>query len=161
MKIRQSTLAEIDLLMPIYDYARDFMRQTGNQHQWINGYPSREVIQEDIRKGQNYVIIDDENDIIATFCFFVGHEPTYDVIYNGQWLNDEPYGVVHRLAGLGKVKGMGDYCLQWCFGQHNNIRVDTHHDNTVMQKIFLRNGFRECGIIYLLNGTERKAYHKI
>ena len=155
MIIRKSGLEELDNLMAIYSRARQFMQETGNGNQWINGYPS------DIENGYSYVCLDAENEIVATFYFRIGEDPTYARIDDGKWLNDEPYGVVHRLAGLGKVKDVGSYCLQWCFEQIPNIRVDTHHDNVVMQHILKKNGFLPCGIIYVSNGTPRIAFQKI
>lgn len=42
--------------------------------------------------------------MVGTFCFIVGEDPTYAVIDNGKWLNDAPYGVIHRMASNGKRK---------------------------------------------------------
>ena len=41
----------------------------------------------------------------------------------------------------------------------SNIRIDTHHDNLVMQKVLNKHGFMKCGVIYLKNGNPRLAYH--
>ena len=38
----------------------------------------------------------------------MGDDPTYQQIYEGTWLNNEPYGVIHRLATNGKQKGVSD-----------------------------------------------------
>ena len=62
-------------------------------------------------------------------------DPTYAVIYDGAWPSDEPYGVVHRIASAGTVKGAGAYCLNWAFEQCQNLRIDTHKDNFVMQNL--------------------------
>lgn len=160
MEIRNTTPEEIDILMDIFDQAKSFMQKTGNGNQWINGYPSRELIVQNIEDGNSYVCLDDAGEIVATFFFKIGEDETYANIYHGQWLNDEPYGVVHRIASSGKVKGIANYCLQWCFDQCGNIRVDTHKDNKVMQNALLRNGYVYCGIIYIKNGTERLAFQK-
>ncbi len=160
MNIIISTQQDLYILMNIYEFARRFMQETGNPGQWIDGYPSEEVILGDINRNQSYLITDDNGVIVGTFCFFIGEDPTYANIYDGRWLNDKPYGVIHRLAGTGKVKGIGDYCMQWCLEQCGNVRVDTHPDNKVMQTIFLRNGFTKCGIIYTHNGTPRIAFQK-
>lgn len=45
--------------------------------------------------------------------------------------------------------------------QSDNIRVDTHKDNLVMQHILEKRGFRRCGIIYVKDGTERIAYQRL
>ena len=139
MRIRKTTLNDLEPVMAMYDYARKFMQEHGNPNQWINGYPSEEYIRREIADGE---------------------DPTYAVIDNGKWLNDAPYGVIHRMASNGKEKGIADQCIRWCFEQHHNIRVDTHHDNYVMQNILKKNGFEECGIIYTHNGSPRIAYQK-
>jgi hypothetical protein len=160
MYIRPTLESDLDALMPIFDFARGIMRATGNHQQWTGGYPSRELLLHDIEMQQSYVCVADTGELLATFCFFVGNDPTYFYIENGSWLNDLPYGVVHRLATNGKQKGMGVYCMNWCLEQCPNLRVDTHADNVVMQTILLNMGFRACGIIYLSNGDERLAFQK-
>lgn len=144
----------------MYEKARTFMQATGNAHQWINGYPSAEFIRQEIEDGHSYVCVDDQGTLLGTFCFIVGEDPTYARIYEGAWLNDEPYGVVHRLATNGIQKGISDACLDWAFRQIGNIRVDTHQDNQVMQHILEKHGFQRCGIIIVKNGTERIAFQK-
>ncbi|MBB3188586.1 GNAT family N-acetyltransferase [Microbacter margulisiae] len=160
MIVRKASVADIDTQLKMFDHARSVMRNSGNITQWTGGYPSREVVESDIASGNSYVCVDDAGEIVATFYFRQGDDPTYAYIENGQWLNDRPYGVVHRLASSGKVKGMGTYCLEWCFGQCSNLRVDTHRDNRIMQSVFTKNGFVECGIIYLTNGAPRLAFQK-
>lgn len=99
-------------------------------------------------------------EILGTFCFIQGEDPTYRTIYEGAWLDDEPYGVIHRMATGGKQKGVSAACLDWCSQRCDNIRVDTHNDNKIMQRILTKHGFQRCGIIYVQNGTERIAYQR-
>jgi RimJ/RimL family protein N-acetyltransferase len=154
-------MEDFNTVMDIYSDARLLMQETGNANQWINGYPSGEVIMNDIANSNSYVCIDHNNEIVGTFCFVRGNDLTYACIDDGQWLNDEPYGVIHRLAGKKNSKGIAAACLQWCFKQCNNIRIDTHRDNIIMQNILKKNGFTQCGIIYIGNGTARIAFQKI
>ena len=137
MEIRPTELTDLPLVMEIYDYARAFMRANGNATQWIDGYPSESFIRQEIEDGHSFVCTDEQGEILGTFCFILGEDPTYLNIYEGAWLNDEPYGVI------------------------GNIRVDTHRDNKVMQHILTKYGFQRCGIIYVKNGTERIAYQRI
>ncbi len=160
MEIRKSTHQDIDQIMEVYATARLFMASTGNGGQWINGYPSRELVTQDIESGYSYVCVNPDYEILGVFFFRIGVDPTYLRIYEGQWLNDNPYGVMHRLAGSGKVKGLAPLCFDYCFNQCGNLRVDTHRNNIVMQHILQRNGFARCGIIYIADGTERIAYQK-
>ena len=160
MKIRKTKIEDIDIIIDVYSYARLFMQQTGNVTQWIDGYPSKELLIQDIQKENSYLCVDDEEQIIGVFSFIIGDDATYASIYKGKWLNDDPYGVVHRLASNGKVKGVAKCCLEWSFSQCSNIRIDTHADNIVMQNLLKRDGYEYCGIILCQNGTERVAFQK-
>lgn len=159
--IRPAGLEDLPLVMEIYEYARAFMRANGNVTQWVNGYPSEELIRREIQDGHSFVCTNGDGEIVGTFCFILGDDPTYQQIYDGAWLNDEPYGVIHRMGTNGKRKGIAEACLNWSFQHSGNIRVDTHRDNLVMQHILEKNGFKRCGIIYVRDGTERIAYQKI
>lgn len=159
MHIRKTRMEELDTVMDIYAYARKFMAETGNPTQWGNHKPPRERIEQDILEGVHYVC-EENGEIVAVFFFDTKPDPTYTVIYDGTWPNDKPYGVVHRIASAGKVKGAGSFCLQWAFSQCGNLRIDTHKDNKVMQHTLAKNGFQYCGVIHLENGEPRIAFQK-
>lgn len=161
MEIRKASLTDLDVLMDIFAYARRFMQATGNGNQWVNGYPARELIADNIAQGNTYVCEEGES-VLGTFYFLQGEspEPNYWKIYKGAWLDEAPYGVIHRIASSGKRKGIASYCFDWCFKQCGNIRIDTHRDNKVMQHLLEKSGFVRCGIIYLTNGSERIAFQK-
>lgn len=161
MYIRKSTPQDYPAIAKVYDYAREYMANHNNPNQWINGYPTTDIIMNDIDKGYSYICEDENGNILGTFCYMEENDPNYSKIYDGNWLNDEPYGVIHRLATNGTIKGVADACFNWCFTQCNNIRVDTHRDNIVMQNIIKKHGFIYCGIIYVSNGTERMAFQKV
>jgi RimJ/RimL family protein N-acetyltransferase len=159
MTIEKALMEDIDKLMPLYDHARQFMADNGNPNQWINGYPSREVIAGDINEGNCYVCHDEQGTIIGAFTFIIDADPTYLIIKEGAWLNESaPYGVIHRLASDGSRHGIGKSCIDWCFTKIGNIRIDTHRDNLIMQRLVTAYGFSYCGIIYTHNHTERLAY---
>lgn len=88
------------------------------------------MLQEDIRAGVSYVCEDDQGRVVGTFVFFVGEDESYKVIEQGDWKDHRvPYGVVHRITsqrGEGAPRGVGSFCLQWCFEQCGNVRIDTH-----------------------------------
>ncbi|MBR6790297.1 MAG: GNAT family N-acetyltransferase [Oscillospiraceae bacterium] len=160
MEIRKAALSDLPRLLEIFEKARTFMRANGNMEQWTGGYPSAEVLTADIEAGFSHVCID-EDEIVATFFFAPGPDPTYAVIYEGAWASDEPYHVVHRIAADGKRKGIASFCLQWCAARDAHLRIDTHRDNFPMQKAVEKNGFVYRGIIHLLNGDERLAYERV
>lgn len=159
MNIRKTTLKETELLMEMYANARAFMAEHGNPDQWKDSYPGHARIIADIESGCSYVCEHDGR-IIATFFYKEGDDTTYRKIFDGQWLNDRPYGVVHRITSDGTVKGAASFCLDWAFEQCWNLKIDTHRDNYVMQRLLEKNGFQYCGVIYTDDGSKRMAYQK-
>ena len=161
MEIRRAHPQELDQIMEIYDRARQFMRRSGNLTQWANGYPSRELIEEDMAAGNCYVLLDG-GALAGTFCYLQGKdvEPTYAKI-DGAWLDDGPYGVIHRLASAGSARGLTDVCRDWCLARCPSLRADTHRDNLPMQRALERCGFQRCGTVIIQDGTERLAYQLV
>lgn len=137
------------------------MRENGNHQQWVNGYPSRELVRRDIDSGVCYVGEDTDGDVVMAFAFIIGEDPTYTLIEDGEWLNDSPYGTIHRLGSTGKYSGMLRECVEFCFTKVNNLRLDTHIANLPMRQATERLGFIRCGVIYCQDGTAREAYQLI
>jgi len=161
MEITLSKNSEVDSILNVIELAKVIMINNGNTTQWINGYPSKEIILNDIKNNQGYTI-SKNNEIIGYFCFLVGDdpEPSYKDIKEGKWLNNNTYGVVHRLASNGKQKGIADACFEFCFSKTSNIKVDTHEKNLPMQNYFRKKGFKYCGIINVSDGSPRMAFQK-
>ena len=97
MHIRKATEKDIEEIMKIYRIAQDFMIESGNPNQWGHFYPTREIINKDIDEEVCYLVCDD-NDFHGVFALFDIDEPTYQVIEDGQWLNDEKYLTVLNRA---------------------------------------------------------------
>ena len=150
--------------MEIYRQARQIQLDSGNLHQWREGYPSQEIVRGDIDRGVSYVI-EDENSggtLVGAFAFIPGEDPTYKYIEGGSWLDDvKPYGTIHRLAGMRGCHGIAALCFDWCWRQIPNLRIDTHEDNAIMKRCVEKAGFKYCGVIYLLSGDPRIAFQKI
>ncbi len=155
--IRRSSVDDIPRLHEIFAIARTFMAETGNPHQWADDYPSEELLLSDIESGDSYVCLMDDK-IVGTFVLRGGNDPTYDIIYDGSWLNDLPYATIHRIASSGEQKGIMHLAMQFALHHYNTIRIDTHRDNSVMQNAIRKEGFVYCGIIHCWNGSERLAY---
>ena len=160
MRIRKGTQSDIDAIMSCYETARRFMRDSGNNSQWINGYPSRELVSKDIADGLSYVGIDENGEVAMAFAFIIGADPTYSIIEDGQWINNRPYGTIHRLGSNGKYHGILRMCVDFCMTEIDNLRLDTHVDNLIMQHAAKKLGFKRCGIIYCDDGTPRIAYQR-
>lgn len=148
MEIRKATMDDLGRMMEIYAYARSFMAANGNPNQWGDFWPTEEAIRADISCGCSNVVLH-EGRIVGAFFYNKGQdvEPTYAEIWEGQWTDPSPYGVIHRLAGDGSVKGIGEFCIRWALAQHPHLRIDTHEDNKVMRGLFQKLGFTYCGII--------------
>ncbi len=164
MWIRHSVLSDLDRMMEIYEHARVFMAEHGNPNQWgLTNWPPEKLIRDDIVQGNSYVCVDDTGKIIGTFYFIQGQdiEPTYRQIEDGEWLDHEAYGVVHRIASDISCKGVGAFCLDWAFQQCGHLRIDTHGDNFVMQHLLEKKGFVHCGTIHVREDNDPTlAYEK-
>lgn len=159
MEIRKSAFSDIDSILKLFAQAREFMKTHGNPNQWGKNYPEISLIKQDITNGNSYICVED-GEIIGTFFYAKDIEPTYAHIYEGEWQNNKPYGVVHRIASVKGKRGVATFCLDWCFNQCKNIRIDTHKENIPMQNLLKKNGYVSCGIIYLENGDERIGFQK-
>ena len=158
--IREARPTDMAEIMTIMEAAKGIMRQSGNLHQWGDGYPSEAVIESDIANHGGFVV-EDDSQVVGYFAFLPSPEPTYARIYDGQWLEDtKPYHVIHRIASYPHVHGIFSSIIDFCLSHDPNLRIDTHRDNTIMQHNILKHGFAYCGIIYLLSGDERLAYQK-
>lgn len=164
MEIRNTTTADLERVMEIYAYARAFMAAHGNPNQWgARGWPPRELIEKDIERKKSYVCIED-NHIAAVFYYDFGPhiERCYDTIHDGEWLQDSPYGVVHRIASSGECKGAASFCINWALEQSKHLRIDTHGDNYVMQNLLKKLGFTHCGTIFVEEDNDpRLAFEKL
>ena len=157
IEIRKAQSEDLGEILKIYSYARQFMKRTGNPNQWRDSSPEEHLLVNDIAKGNLYLCLKDR-EIVGSFAFIIGEDHTYNYIENGRWHSDQPYGTIHRLASNGKARGIGKACFDYCKSRMDYLRVDTHHDNKVMQRVIRANGFEQCGIIYIDDGTLRIAY---
>ncbi len=154
--IRPAVQADMERILEIYGLARKFMRENGNPTQWKDGYPQREMLEEDIRQERLFVVESDQ--VCGVFMFTVGEDPTYAHI-DGEWGSSAPYGVIHRIAGVGG--GIFQAAFDYCSGVIRHLRIDTHADNEPMQHVVEKAGFSRRGIIYVADGTPRIAYDRI
>jgi hypothetical protein len=159
-KIRKATTDDLPTIMRLIDASREIMRSNGNLTQWPVGYPAAATVKADIDDGTCYLITDNEK-AIGSFALKPGPDPTYSIIYNGEWLdNTQDYYVIHRITSLPEAHGIFDTLINYSFSVCPNIRIDTHEDNTIMRKLLDKYGFTYCGIIHISNGSERVAYQR-
>ena len=158
-QIQPATISDLPHILEIYQEARQFMKTNGNPNQWGDHHPAEPILREDIAKNQLYICTK-ADEILCVFAYLPGPDPTYAVIKDGQWLNDEPYGVSHRMAVSQHGKGIAAFCFGWALTQCPNLRIDTHRDNLPMQSALMKYGCTRCGTIFLANGDPRIAFHK-
>ena len=167
MNIRKAKISDIQSVEAIYADARVLMREAGNPTQWGAAYPPTEQVMRDISEECLY-LAEEGGEILAVFYFREGRDATYDEI-DGEWLNDEPYAVIHRIAISKSARGRGvaGECFDYCFARCQNLRIDTHEDNAPMQRALLKNGFIRCGIIRIDRPScegdsgRRVAFHRV
>ena len=159
MKVIRASMDMLEQILPVYTAARQFMEKTGNPNQWGKTHPSRELLQRHIRMGNLYVVEYKEK-VVGAFAFIPGTDPTYLDI-EGQWHSCEKYAAIHCVASDGSVRGVFSEIWEYCKSQERYLRIDTHHDNKVMQHVLEKNGFVPCGVIYLENGDPRLAYDRM
>ena len=168
MQIRLSTLNDVPSIMEIIEDAKELLASL-KIDQWQNGYPNAEQVKNDIKKGESFVVINDENLVIATSMFTTNSEPTYKII-DGNWLVDEneTYGVIHRLATSKKHRKIG--IAEFIFNEFHqqlkdknvqSLKIDTHEDNLGMQSLIKKLGYSYCGIIYTSYNAKRLAFEKV
>lgn len=155
----------INTIMAIIQRAQAYLKSQGID-QWQNNYPNIETISNDIQNSNGYILLKD-NVIVGTVVIIFGPDKTYKSIYNGEWLTNGKYAVLHRMAinsdyhGFGLATEMIKQAEVMCKDNGiNSIKVDTHKENIAMQKRLLNSGFIYCGIIYLEDGNERMAFEK-
>jgi RimJ/RimL family protein N-acetyltransferase len=166
MELMKSTETDITKIMEIINQAQFTLKQQGI-NQWQNNYPNKETIIKDIKDNFSYVLLKDMN-IVGTVALSFEGEKTYESIFEGQWITNDKYAVIHRLAVENAHKGSGissqiiKEIEQHCINKGvNSIKVDTHEENIAMQKMLKKNNFKYCGIIYLEDNSKRFAFEKI
>lgn len=167
-RVRLAKDDDIPSMMLMYANSKRIMRTNSNMNQWCGNYPDQTLLLDDIHRKVSYIIeeIPISNNgapsTIGCFAFILGKDHTYNYIEDGNWQDDEvPYGTIHRLACAANRHGIADTCFDFCDRHAPSLRVDTHADNTIMQHIAERQGFSYRGIIYIDDGTQRKAYQRL
>jgi len=168
MKIRLSVISDLESIMKIIKGAQKLLASL-NIDQWQDGYPNDAQILNDIKNSESYVVLNEEEQVIATFMFTTNKEPNYTII-DGEWLtnNETKYGVIHRVAvaQITTNKGIAKHIITYCetslkLQEIPAMRIDTHNDNLGMQHILNKLNYTYCGIITVTTGAIRLAYEKL
>ena len=155
--VKKASIADLSVVMDFIEQGKAKMIKAGNPNQWSANYPAESTIRRDIAQGDCYLLYECGKPI-ATFVAKAGPEPNYNRIDNGDWLDYQPYYVIHRVASVEGVHGVMADIINYCSAFTSSIRIDTHADNRPMQASLIRLGFIYCGIIYVENGDSRLAF---
>ena len=165
MEFRKTNINDLPEVMKIIREAQSYFKEQGIE-QWQNNYPNEDVIENDIKNNHSYVLVKDSKIAATTVVSFDG-EKTYDEIYEGKWLSEDKYIVIHRVAVVSHLKGIGLATelmknVEKLALQNNvySIKGDTHEDNKSMKRMFEKKGFVKCGVIYLEHKNKRIAFEK-
>lgn len=176
MKLRKTEVHEIDRVMEILLDGKAALATLGIDQWQGEGYPARDIVEEDVREGVSYVIEEDSGHLAATCMLSFSGEEDYDEI-EGEWLTEgdsfnPAYAVVHRVAVAADSVGKGAARLMLGNAQTiaheggaQSLRVDTHPGNVPMLSLLRSSGFTECGIIRIKHAggltPERVAFEKL
>ena len=168
MTIRSATKKDIPSIM---DIIKDAQLHLANQNidQWQDGYPTADIIANDIANNESFVVVNEDDIPFATTMFTTSPESTY-VKLEGNWIIpvSQVYGVIHRLAISAKHRKKGiakrvfkEFENRLISQNVNSMKVDTHRGNKGMQHMLTSIGYQYCGVIYLESGDERLAFEKV
>ena len=163
---RKAKIEDIDEIMIAVEDARALLKEEGNG-QWQFGYPNRDDFINDINNGDLFVVLAKDNEI-ASVCAITGYEEAYMHMYEGKWLTDYDYLVMHRVAVKAKFRGQGfGKALFELFIEEGkkrgikSLRIDTHKNNSLLIHLFDLYGFIYCGKAILPPDKDRVMYEKV
>jgi GNAT superfamily N-acetyltransferase len=166
-KLNLQIATELDLpwILKQIDRCRGLMvhHQSG---QWQGREPSLETLRHDILEKRYFLAYVGDERIGGTAI--LNHDLAYNQLLSGQWLNNQPYWVLHRFFINPDVhnQGFGMALLiaieeKAKLDQIYNIRLDTHERNLPMTKLLIKAGYAWCGQVDLPHAGLRMVYHKV
>ncbi|MBM7709633.1 GNAT family N-acetyltransferase [Enterococcus lemanii] len=169
MKLRQATKEDLPIIMTIIQEGIDALKEQQSP-QWQDGFgPNQEKMEKDIETNACYVLVDGQDEVIATASLIQGIDPVYTAIEDGHWLGLNSYIAIHRVAIAKGQRGKkrASLLLDLLISQakelgYHDIRIDTHRLNLPMQKAILSSGFSYRGLVHFpIPNGERLAYQII
>ncbi|MFP4177430.1 MAG: N-acetyltransferase family protein [Acholeplasmataceae bacterium] len=153
--MKRASFDDLEAIWDLRNEASALLRERGID-QWQYDDPSREVLANDIARGELYVIRDRAKRIAAMAAISTGSDPTYRTIHGGSWGTQAPYVTVHRLvvarSNLGQGLGLKAMLFAETCAKRSGtraLRVDTHPDNRFAIRLFNELGYTERGYILL------------
>lgn len=152
--LRQATMDDLPKIIEIIDGAKKTLRDRGVE-QWQQGYPDNEILKQDIEEDISFVLVLNSN-VVGVAALQQGYDKNYQDMTSGSWDKDSDvtYSIIHRIAIEADHQGehLSAALIQQLLTMsyylgYQDVRIDTHPDNMVMQHIIENNGFEEKGTI--------------
>ena len=163
MLVRKTSREDVKKICEIIDQAKQYMKNSGID-QWQNGYPSTEVIEQDIDCGVGYVACANDGKVVGYEAVVLTGEEAYTQIADEMWHTSNNYVVVHRLCVLSDVRRSGIAIELMRFAEVHalkhgirDFRIDTHKGNVRMLAMLKKLGFEHVGTIRYDSGL-REAF---
>ena len=151
LTFRKAVQDDLPGMMALVKQAQAYIASQGID-QWQDGYPSEDILAEDICLGRIYVY-DDDGAIASITVMTDEPEPVYNNI-EGEWLSSEPYLTIHRMAlddshrHSGLAAKIIEHAVEMAKSMNlSAVRADTHRGNKAMRRFLEKSGFAERGIV--------------
>ena len=168
--IRKATAEDLPEILEIIRQGQSFLKSQGLSQWQEDRGPKSVDIEQDIAKDEGYVFLYEERPCGYT-SLVSGVDPVYTAITEGQWETNigQVYVSVHRVAVSMAIrgKGFGKIFLALIVAEakklgYADIRIDTHLENLIMQKVITDTGFIYRGMVeFPFFDGRRKAYQMI
>ena len=97
LTFRKAKLEDLIQIKEVYNYAYNHMKDEGNVNQWSD-YISFEIGVINYINNNCFYVVVDENEIVGFFALIYGIDVTYNDIRNGNWVNNNEYVTIHKIA---------------------------------------------------------------
>jgi ribosomal protein S18 acetylase RimI-like enzyme len=151
MDIRKGTMDDLNKIVEMYIIARRDL-QENDIHQWDYNDPSIQVLLKDIKAGNLYVAVKDNN-ILGSIVLDEEKEPEHKDI---DWAVEDGRALyLHRLVvhldfqGEGTGKALMEFADQYAKENgYTSIRLDAYEENEVARGLYENFGYEEMGKVY-------------
>ncbi len=159
--IRKAKLPEIAEIVELTRACGKEMASRGI-YQWNEYYPSRTVLENDIDRGELY-LLEDSRVILGIIALTTIIDEEYKSV---SWLTPNDNNLyVHRLAvdpeyqGLGYAQQLMSFAEAFALeGNFESIRLDTFSQNPRNQRFYEQRGYSRLGEVYFPNQSEDPFY---
>ena len=166
INIRLAEINDREKITSVIESGRVFLQSQGLS-QWQNGYTPSRLLDEDFENNWGYVLLSPDDVICGYAALVEGIDECYENITDGGWDNShDKYISIHSVAIDAEFRGKG-LSVPFLLGLieiaenlgYNDIRIDTHPLNEIMQKVILRAGFVYRGMVeFAIPDGKRMAY---